>query len=266
MEAMRHLLIALAVSAATSVSFAADWSKSYKVGSTPVIEVRCSDANVDVRSGSTGSVSAHLITKGWEIRPGEIEVIERQQGDRIDIEIKHPRHRNWNWGSMDRSVRLEIIVPSPSRLHVNTGDGNVTLSGVRSELRIETGDGNIVGHGLDGRLEAQTGDGNVRVEGRFDAATVSTGDGNVELTAMRGSTAGGTWRIHTGDGNVRLRIPPGLKADIDAVSGDGHINSDLPLTVAAGKVGSNQLRGRVNGGGPTLTVRTGDGNISLGGN
>jgi DUF4097 and DUF4098 domain-containing protein YvlB len=246
---------------------AADWSKSFRVSGSPVLDVRCSDANVDVRSGGSGEISARVVTKGWEIKPGEIEIVERQQGDRVDIEVKHPRGR-WNWSSANatgRSVRLELTIPAKTRIHIETGDGNVTLHGVQTELRVETGDGNITGESLDGRLEAHTGDGNINIAGRFDSAAVDTGDGNVDLTALAGSTATGTWRIHTGDGNVRLRVPSNLKADIDAVSGDGRVSSNLPLTISSGKPGSRQVRGRLNGGGPTLTVRTGDGNISLSG-
>jgi len=262
---MRHHILALtAVFAASPALFAADWNKTYNVAAAPVLDVRSSDANVDIKAGSGNMISARVTTRGWEIKPGEIEVIERQQGDRVDIEVRHPR-RSFNWESLggDRWVRIEVTVPAQTRLHVNTGDGNVTLSGVRSELRIETGDGNITGDNLDGRLEARTGDGNIRVSGRFDAATLNTGDGNVELTAATGSTSGGIWRVHTGDGNVKLRVPSTLRADIDAVCGDGHISSDLPITLASGKIGTHQLRGKLNGGGPTVTVRTGDGNISL---
>ena len=250
--------------AASSFATAGDWSKTYRVGGASVLDVRSSDANVDVKAGGAGAISARVTTKGWEIKSGEIEIIERQQGDRVDIEVRHPR-MSFNWGNAigERWVRVEITVPAETRLHVNTGDGNVTLSGVRSELRIETGDGNIVGDSLDGRLEARTGDGNIRVSGRFDTVSVETGDGNVELVAAGGSTAGGPWRLHTGDGNVKLRVPDSLRVDLDATSGDGHISSDLPITLAAGKVGSNKLRGRLNGGGPTVTVRTGDGNINL---
>ena len=190
--------------------------------------------------------------------------MEGQTGDRVGIEVRIPKGLTWNsLGSGQRSIRLEVTVPANTRLQAYTGDGNVVVTGLKGEVRVETGDGNMIGNGLSGRLEAKSGDGNIRVAGRFDAVEVITGDGNVELDASAGSTAGGAWRVRTGDGNIRLKLPSDLKADVDATSGDGRVSSDLPMVVGAGKIGGHQLRGKLNGGGPTVTVRTGDGNIHL---
>jgi hypothetical protein len=45
-------------------------------------------------------------------------------------------------------------------------------------------------------------------------------------------------------------------------TGDGHIGVDLPLTVN-GTQNEHEVRGKLNGGGPSLTVRTGDGSIHV---
>jgi hypothetical protein len=46
-------------------------------------------------------------------------------------------------------------------------------------------------------------------------------------------------------------------------TGDGHIRLDLPLTVR-GTENEHEVRGKLNGGGPLLTVRTGDGSTTVG--
>ncbi|MBV9038271.1 MAG: hypothetical protein JO182_27525 [Acidobacteriaceae bacterium] len=46
-------------------------------------------------------------------------------------------------------------------------------------------------------------------------------------------------------------------------TGDGHLRVDLPLSVEVMK-SDHELRGKLNGGGPTLVVHTGDGSISIG--
>jgi hypothetical protein len=72
----------------------------------------------------------------------------------------------------------------------------------------------------------------------------------------------GPWHIHTGDGSVSLRLPENFAADLDAHTGDGKITVDFPVT-ASGSLGGSELRGKLNGGGQTLVVRTGDGPIRL---
>ena len=54
-----------------------------------------------------------------------------------------------------------------------------------------------------------------------------------------------------------FKMCPLLVRDID-----GHIDLDLPVTVE-GKLGSNTVRGKLNGGGSLLAIKTGDGSIRL---
>ena len=67
------------------------------------------------------------------------------------------------------------------------------------------------------------------------------------------------WRLQTGDGSVALGLPADLAAHIDASTRDGHVHSTLPL---AG-LRSSRAEGDLNGGGPPIVVRTGDGSIQL---
>jgi hypothetical protein len=57
-------------------------------------------------------------------------------------------------------------------------------------------------------------------------------------------------------------LPATLSADLDVHTGDGHIQSDLPVTVS-GSRNEHELRGKLNAGGPPLIVRTNDGSIRL---
>jgi hypothetical protein len=59
-----------------------------------------------------------------------------------------------------------------------------------------------------------------------------------------------------------VNLAPDLSADLELHTGDGHIGVDLPLTVN-GTQNEHEVRGKLNGGGPSLTVRTGDGSIHV---
>jgi len=62
---------------------------------------------------------------------------------------------------------------------------------------------------------------------------------------------------------VDVLLPDKLAADLDAETHDGHVTVDIPVEMA-GQVGRSRVRGKLNGGGPTLRVRTGDGSIHVG--
>ncbi len=113
-----------------------------------------------------------------------------------------------------------------------------------------------------GTLDANTSDGSIRVRGRLDALTLHTGDGSIEAELMAGSKITSAWDISTGDGHVTVRVPEGFAADLDAHTGDGGIEVSFPVTTS-GTLSGHDLRGRMNGGGPTLKIRSGDGSIHV---
>jgi len=256
----RTISCALAFCTALSFPLLADeWKKSFPVGATPELRIETSDADVILRAGSSSTIQARVYTSGWRIGPGDVHVFDHQTGDRVEIEVKVPA-LHFNLGN--RWVKIEVELPSATRTDIHTGDGNIRADGLRAPSRLASHDGNIDGDGFEGTLDASSGDGNIHVRGKFNNLALRSGDGNVEVEVERGSRMAGPWTVHTGDGNVTLRLPEDLATDLDAHTGDGHISVDLPLTAPAG-MHENEVVGKLNGGGATLTVRTGDGSVHL---
>jgi DUF4097 and DUF4098 domain-containing protein YvlB len=129
-------------------------------------------------------------------------------------------------------------------------------------MDLHSGDGSENLDAVEGKLRASTGDGHIRADGRFDELDLKTGDGHVDVRAAAGSTLATGWRLETGDGSVTLELPADSAADVDLHTSDGHIDLDMPVTTE-GKIRENEIRGKLNGGGGLLTIRTGDGSIHL---
>jgi hypothetical protein len=104
-------------------------------------------------------------------------------------------------------------------------------------------------------------DGSIDARGRFDRLHLTTDDGQIEVEALAGSRMASRWELHTGDGSITIRLPRDFAADLDAATGDGHIRIDLPFTSA--KFDEACVRGKLNGGGPLLTLHTDDGSIEI---
>jgi DUF4097 and DUF4098 domain-containing protein YvlB len=145
---------------------------------------------------------------------------------------------------------------------LRTGDGKIEIGGLKGEMDLHSGDGSEVLEGVDGKLRATTGDGHIRADGRFDALELKTGDGRVEVRAAAGSSLASGWRLETGDGSVTLEVPADFAADVDLHTSDGHIDLEMPVTTE-GKLRENEVHGKLNGGGNSLIIRTGDGSIRL---
>ena len=235
------------------------WSKTFNVGAAPELRIETSDANVTLRAANVSTIEAKVYTSGWRIGPGDVHVMEHQTGDRVEIEVKVPPV-HFNLGN--RWVKIEVQVPKATRADVHTGDGNIRADGLHGQTRLVTHDVNIDGEGFEGALEATSGDGNIRVRGKFSGLNLRSGDGNIDAEVAAGSHMATGWMVHTGDGGVTLRLPDGFAANLDAHTGDGHITVDLPLTTDGG-IHEDSVSGKLNGGGPVLTVRTGDGSVHL---
>ena len=245
----------------SSSLFAAEWKKEYKVSASPTLQVESNDASIEVRGGAVSAISAVVTTNGWEIGPSGVKITEWQNGDQVYLQVKIP-NQHWMVNLGKRSVKVEVAVPQKTRVQATTSDGSVRLDGTKAGAVLKTSDGSIHVSGFDGDLQARTSDGSIDADGRFTALDLQTSDGQIKADIATGSKISGPWNLRTSDGSVHLRVPADIAFELDASTGDGSINSDL--TIQSEEKARNRLRGKVNGGGPTLHVHTSDGSIHIG--
>lgn len=257
---MRRCLTAIIVVLAfAALASADDWKKTYQLTGTPDVLVTAGDGNIRVATAAAREVRAEVVTEGWRIGPNDVRIDEHQSGNRVEIRIHIPSV-HFQFGH--RSLRVELTVPREANLDLQTSDGNITADSVKGQLHFATGDGNIDGRSVDGALRVSSGDGHIRLLGRFDQLDLHTGDGNIDADVQPGSKMTASWLVRTGDGSVVLQLPEGFAADLDIHTGDGRISVDLPVTTS-GSFERSRLRGKLNGGGMLLELRSGDGNITV---
>lgn len=144
------------------------------------------------------------------------------------------------------SVSYEIFVPQTTDLTLKSTNGALSISDVRGQLRFEVTNGAV-------RLKRVAGD----VSG-----TTSNG-------AITADLAGGTWEgrqleLTTHNGAVTLALPTVYSAHIQAETGNGHIQSDFPITTTlTGELKPHNLDFSVGGGGPLIHISTGNGAVRL---
>jgi DUF4097 and DUF4098 domain-containing protein YvlB len=261
------------------VARAEEVAKTFTVSGHAHVRVQTDDGSVRVSTGDIRQVEIRVEYTGYKL-DRDLQVSTSQNGDAVEVVAKTHGGSWFNFGARHTSLRVEVHMPKDAdlevtsgdgsveadsitgNLDVRTGDGHISVQGAKGNIRLHTGDGHIEGRALDGRADITTGDGHVNVEGRFDALTIRTGDGSVTARAGKGSTVASAWNIHTGDGSVDLDLPGELQANLDASTHDGRISLGIPVTVE-GTFSSTKILGKMNGGGQTIVVRTGDGSIHL---
>jgi len=276
------------------------FDRTFQVTGPVDLAVQTHSGDITVRTGPAGSVSIHgkiYVGDHWLFgsRHTDVSGIQnnppvRQDGNNIRIDYVNVR---------DISVDYEITVPEDTTIRsqsgsgdqmiegtrgnadLQSGSGNLKVSRLTGEIRLQTGSGDVVGREISGAVRGNTGSGNMELEetGSGDV-DLHTGSGNITARGVHGAfraeagsgdiTAEGTqtgeWQIRTGSGNVHVHLPADSSFDADISTSSGTLDIDTPITTTVqGRVNESHktIVGKVRGGGPLLTLRTGSGDIHI---
>jgi DUF4097 and DUF4098 domain-containing protein YvlB len=152
-----------------------------------------------------------------------------------------------------------------------TGGGSVDLGDIGGAVEIESGAGSIRLTSAHGRVEAQTGGGSIQLD-HATSVRAETGAGGIIVKLVSSSDLRSNSTLETSAGDITVYLAKDLPITVRAVIeiANGHtIRSDFGDIHVSGEAGSwpgprtVTADGKLNGGGPTLKVRTSSGNISF---
>jgi DUF4097 and DUF4098 domain-containing protein YvlB len=151
-------------------------------------------------------------------------------------------------------MKLEHLA---GEIRVQTGSGNVRAREIAGPVRGGTGSGDIeLEETATGDVDLHAGSGNITARGIQGAFRADTGSGDITAEG----TQAGSWGIRTGSGNVHVHLPANAAFDADISTSSGTLSVDAPITMTVqGRVQETRksIHGKVRGGGPLLTLRTG---------
>jgi beta-lactamase regulating signal transducer with metallopeptidase domain len=174
------------------------------------------------------------------------------------------------------SIDYEIEAPAGTLLAANSGSGDIVDEGVGQNAKLQTGSGDIRATSLEGPFVVKTGSGNIVAEQSGQGDVIAeTGSGDIELKNIHGSFNGHTgsgnikasgnpsasWTLQTGSGNIELWTG-NAPATLDASTGSGSVTTEHEMMMQ-GSFDHHHVRGILNGGGPTIRVQTGSGDIHI---
>jgi len=276
-------LLALAAFAvlAPAAARAADgtFDKTLHVSGQVMLSVNTGSGYIHVSPGSGSEVHiiGHVHANGWGFGDSADDRVHQvvanppieQTGNIISI----GKHTN---GLHNVSIDYDITTPRGTDLEANSGSGDLRLQDVGGSLKANTGSGSIQANGVTGRVALETGSGDIRAD--LHAASdvkAETGSGGIHLQGVDGALFAETgsgdieiggqptsnWKLETGSGSVTLNVGS-AHFSLDASTGSGDVHSDPPLTMH-GTLEKHHVQGDINGGGPTVRVETGSGDIRI---
>ena len=273
----------LALAAATAFAADGNFDRTLNVSGSPNVSVSTGSGYIHLNPGSSNQIhiTAHLHSShGWMSGGNDVDsriqqIISNppivQNGNEITI---GERHNNDLYRNI--SIDYDITLPKTSAINAATGSGDVQIQGVGATIKAQSGSGSVRAHGIQGAatlgtgsgdieleqtgpgdVKAETGSGSIRLNGLNGALKASTGSGDIEAAGQPTTD----WKLSTGSGSVRL-IVGNAHFNLDADTGSGNISVSQPITMQ-GSLNKHHVSGAVNGGGPTIRVGTGSGDIQI---
>jgi beta-lactamase regulating signal transducer with metallopeptidase domain/DUF4097 and DUF4098 domain-containing protein YvlB len=252
------------------------FDRTLSVSGNAQLEVNTGSGNIHITRGSGSQIQIHgrihVHHDGSQEQARQIAAnppIE-QNGETIRVGQRHEEH--WRGISID----YEIEAPADTVLAANSGSGDIVDEGVGQNAKLQTGSGDIKASGLQGRFSVMTGSGNIIAEQTGEGDVVAqTGSGNIELKEIHGGFRGQTgsgdikasgtpsanWHLQTGSGSIDLQTG-NAPLTLDASTGSGSVKTDQQMMVQ-GSLDHHHIKGNLNGGGPTVRLETGSGDIQI---
>lgn len=275
MKALALAVAALALAAMPALASEQTFDRTLSVNGHIELSVSTGSGNIHITRGPGNSV--HIfgrVKSNWGSNDSKVRQIAanppiEQTGNIIRIGAHHENLHNI-------SIDYDIQAPEDAFLDAGTGSGDIADEGVGQNARLNTGSGNIHASGLQGSFTVGTGSGDI-VAGQSGGGDVKaeTGSGNIELSNLKGGlhaeTGSGnikvhgaptsSWKLETGSGNIEIWTGD-APLTLDAESGSGSVHTDREM-LTQGTSDRHHVTGKINGGGPTVRVETGSGDIAV---
>ena len=288
-------LLFVAVAAQAAVDSPIRRTLNVAPGGTLYLETDVGD--VRVSSGGSGvTVDVKRRARDQETM-NDFDVTIEQSGNDVTVRAKHQRPGNkwFNW-SNDIDAQFTITVPTNYNVQIKTSGGDLKVSNLTGEVRARTSGGSIDLGTINGSVDARTSGGDVSLDGATGRADLRTSGGSIEVGRVAGdlnahtsgggieieeaggsitaNSSGGSIRarltqqprgdskLSTSGGGIVLTVPPNVAIDLDARTSGGDVDTDVPITIMGTK-SDGVLQGKINGGGPRLTLRSSGGGIRV---
>ena len=256
-------------------------SKAAKILKDHVVTTTQTDNRVEVKAEYQGAKSSGWFGKSLDLQvqcrvtvPRKFNLDLNTAGGSIKVsELTGTVQAHTSGGSM-RFEKIEGPVSA------RTSGGSITVEAAKGEVDVKTSGGGLTLNNIEGDVDAQTSGGSIRAEKLTGKSVVRTSGGSIQVADVQGPiearTSGGSivanlrgqpagdCTFKTSGGSVTVNLAENVAVNVDAHTSAGRVTTDFPVAaVIQGEQKKNEVRGKINGGGPLLTAHTSGGSVRL---
>jgi len=227
-----------------------------------MIYIENSNGNIEIESWDKDDVEifAEIKVKASSRRGAEdlidrVEIITNRRGNNLDIYSDYPRRGGGFlsalFSNINVSISYRIKLPKYSDLDIHTTNGKIIVYELNGNVYTKTTNGSIYVERINGSVNAITTNGSIKAE-----ILQAKSKNNMNFKSTNGS--------------IKLYLPRNISADIYANTTNGRVYCDFLIDTRDRRRYYNDnyrrkrtLRGRINGGGVDIEVKTTNGSISI---
>lgn len=227
-----------------------EWQRTYSLSKGSRLEIINVNGKIEVSpaSGSQVEVWAYreVRTRSEEeakARLAKAQMIEDVGPDHVRIEAK-PNDQGDSFGPHGRvTIEYRVKVPPGLVTSFRTENGPVRLENIEGRITVASTNGPIIGRGLSGSVDASTVNGGIEIG----------------LTEVKGDS-----KLVTVNGPATLIVSPDVSAEIEAAAINGGVTTQDGLPLTTSDRTNKRVIGRMNDGGPRISVHTTNGGVRVG--
>lgn len=245
------LFIAILLTSTILAQETKEYEETYSFSSTGTVSVDTYKGSITVETWDKAEVYFYAKvepdTDGWNSTSPEEQVerckVRYSHSDNY-LDLKTDYSKNSIWGSETRAlVHYTIKMPATAKLKIEDYKSETRVDNLKSEIELETYKGRVRINNLKGGVDIET----------------YKGDIDVDLTELTDNCSFDTYK-----GDINIYMPASSKFDFNFDLGKkGDFSSDFEMMMSRYNSDDGDMKGEVNGGGPTIRFSTYKGEIEL---
>ncbi|NCP65586.1 MAG: DUF4097 family beta strand repeat protein [Paraglaciecola sp.] len=155
-------------------------------------------------------------------------------------------------------VKFILNIPQEYDVDLNTSGGSLNIENLVGELKARTSGGSITVGNVKGYTKLHTSGGSINTKAISGNLNAHTSGGSIKVTIDQQLTADAS--LHTSGGSITASILESVQMDINAATSGGRVSTNFAVE---GSTKKQSIKGKINGGGPLLTLKTSGGSVRI---
>tara|TARA_R110000868_G_scaffold190107_5_gene433705 strand:+ start:2060 stop:2848 length:789 start_codon:yes stop_codon:yes gene_type:complete len=237
----------------SGVSLAITYNESFDVELGGILDIQTDTGSIDIRTHKHPSIE--LTVKIESDDEDKFTYHTALSKGNLSIIGKLSAKRHW---IKNLRVKFELTVPENYNLELQTSGGSLSIEDITGQVNARTSGGAIKVGNITGNVKLKTSGGSISTAAISGNLNAHTSGGSIQTIINKQLSDDA--KLTTSGGSITAELIEDIQIDLYAATSGGRVKTDF---IVDGSVKKQSIKGKINGGGPKLTLTTSGGSIKI---